>query len=145
MPRRAILLDLRKPKNGSKLFPLAPTSPPQLRMLAVDGMTYRVIPPQFTVRLVPTAPVPFSNPVVIYVVYVDIQLITLKSVFIQCSNNIRGFLSHLNHTVHQNIHHWEKRPYVGFLFFFLLYSIFRIFQMSLHSFFKEEKLKQTLK
>ena len=74
---------------------------------------------------VPTTPVLFSNSVVIYAVPVDIQLITLQSVFTQYSTNIRGFLNHLNHTIHQNVHHWEKGPYMGFLFFFLLYSTFQ--------------------
>ena len=139
------MVGLKTAQEWFKAIPSCPCLFPLIKDTSSRWSDLQSDPSQFTGHLVPTTPVPFSNSVVIYALSVDIQLITLQSAFIQYSTNIRGFLNHLNHTIHQNVHHWEKRPCVGFLFFFLLYSIFRIFQMSLLSFFKEEKPKKTLK
>lgn len=93
---------------------------------------------RFPIYIVLTAPAAFSNHVVIYVVYVDIHLITIKSVFIQHSNNIRRFLSHSNYTAHRIVYLCVKKDFMNF-FFFLLSSISRIFQKSPYSFFKKLK------
>lgn len=78
----------------------------------------------------PTALVSFSN----LVVYMDEEIITLMSVFILYSKNI-------SHTVHSS----SLRKKTPCKFFFLLYSIYRIFHMSLHSFFRGQSNKANFK
>lgn len=100
----------KKANNGPKLFPLGSASSPQLRMLVVDSQSGLL---RFPVHIVPTAPVPFSSPVVImwYMQKYSIVIISGDFLVIQITQGIILLITE------------EKDPKWMFFFFLSLLHI----------------------